>query len=270
MSKNGNLVRKDIKEKIKLIEGTDCYYASELGYIYKKDNHGKFLKLKRSENNRNGYLYVGIRYSGDKSNTNRRVHVLIAKSFISNPNSYPYVGHRDNNKKHDSINNLYWTTAQENTQKAVDDGLMVNAMGIEDSQALPIACYDNEGTLKAVYGSISEAGRIIEGTSKSSIAKVLDKSSHGMKGFIYKTISKEFYYKNKAISGVKLHTKPMVKRRRNFALLYNGKQVVVSDNQKETGLKYSIPQSIISAFVNGKRVTPYKGYTAKLVLQEKL
>ena len=62
-----------------------------------------------------------------------RVHILVAKAFLENPNNLPIVGHKDNNKLNPVKENLYWTTIQENTQKAYNDKLQVNDSGYDDS-----------------------------------------------------------------------------------------------------------------------------------------
>lgn len=271
MSKNGNLVIDEIHEELRLIQGTEVYYVTPTGNVYKYDTkHDKYLHIKSHQNNHNDYLYVGIRYAGEKTNVTRRLHILVARAYIENPDNYPYVGHKDNIKTHDTVDNLYWTTPKENTQKAVDDGLMVNDIGITDNQSFPVACYTNAGKLVGVYGSISEAGRLIKGTTKSSIAKVINTSSRGTKGYIYKQVSKEFYFSNKNLAGVAIETEPIVKRRRQFNLYLNGTLVDTSDNQKQTGKKWGIPQSTLSSFVTGKRVKPFNGFVAKLVPHEKL
>jgi hypothetical protein len=38
-----------------------------------------------------------------------RLHNLIAKAFIPNPNNYKFVKHKDGNNKNNSIDNLFWS-----------------------------------------------------------------------------------------------------------------------------------------------------------------
>lgn len=65
---------------------------------------------------------------------------------------------------------LYWTNNQENVQKAVDDGLLMNDKGYNDSQSHPVICYDKNFNEIAKFGSISECHKAI-GVSKSTITR---------------------------------------------------------------------------------------------------
>ena len=60
-----------------------------------------------------GYLRCSI---GGKT---ERVHRLVAKYFIPNPNNYNMVDHIDQDKTNNKVNNLRWTTPSENGKNAV-------------------------------------------------------------------------------------------------------------------------------------------------------
>ena len=96
------------------------------GNVYKYYYDDLYFKKKSHINKHNGYIYVNITCK-DGKNRSRRLHVLMAKTFLFNPNpkKYKIVGHKDNDKSHYELSNLYWTDNQENTQKAVDDGLNI-------------------------------------------------------------------------------------------------------------------------------------------------
>lgn len=51
-----------------------------------------------------------------------RVHILVAKAFIPNPDNKPYVNHIDNNPSNPNLSNLEWCTQQENIQHAAKQG----------------------------------------------------------------------------------------------------------------------------------------------------
>lgn len=165
-----------LPEDARQIKDTLCW-ADRMGNIYgietrkiklkngKYANHkhyGEHFKYNLFVNNHNGYVYCSIKYKNKKNGQNiqRRVHILIAETFLENPNNYPIVGHKNNIKSDNRVENLYWTTYQENTQKAVDDGLMVNDKGYDDSQSMPVIMFDtytNEELGR--YGSMREAKR---------------------------------------------------------------------------------------------------------------
>lgn len=135
------------------------------GEISKHKNWGKYFKLSTFVNNHNGYVYGGIKYIIDKENNayeirQRRLHIVIAETFIENPNDYPIVGHKNNIKSDNRVENLYWTTWKENTQKAVNDGLLVNDKGYNDSQSNPVTMFNTyTNAIIAKYGSAREAAR---------------------------------------------------------------------------------------------------------------
>jgi hypothetical protein len=133
------------------------------GVIHKHKNYGKYFKSSITTNNYNGYVYGAIKYIVDSKNKiyrtkKRRMHIIIAETFIENPDNLPIVGHKNNIKNDNRVENLYWTTFSENTQKAVDDGLLINNKGYEDSQSHPVYMFDTyTNELLGSYGSCREA-----------------------------------------------------------------------------------------------------------------
>ena len=51
------------------------------------------------------------------------IHRLVAMSFISNPNKYPQINHKNGNKKDNRVENLEWCTQKQNNQHAWKTGL---------------------------------------------------------------------------------------------------------------------------------------------------
>lgn len=104
---------------IKPIPGFTLYYATVEGIILKKVGDG-FIKLNPSESH-NGYKTVNLPHDNG-GNHRRKVHRLIALTFIPNPHNYPIVCHRDNNPENNHVDNLYWGTQSMNMQQIVMDG----------------------------------------------------------------------------------------------------------------------------------------------------
>lgn len=128
-------------------------------------NYGKYFQYHTSVNSHNGYVYGCFKYIVDQDagkfiKKTRRLHIVIAETFIENPNNYPIVGHRNNIKTDNRIENLYWTTWKENSQKAVNDGLSVNDRGYEDSQSHPVVMFDTYTNKECGrFGSCTQASK---------------------------------------------------------------------------------------------------------------
>lgn len=99
-------------------EFPDRYQVSNLGRVYGKKSK-VYIKFGK---NVKGYLCV----NGQKENGRsfkRFAHRLVAIAFIDNPNNKPFVNHIDGNKENNSVDNLEWCTAKENSTHAVETGL---------------------------------------------------------------------------------------------------------------------------------------------------
>lgn len=68
-----------------------------------------------------GYVYVPIKYiiaEGKYESRQRRAHIIVAETFLPNPDNLPIVRHKNNQKNDNRVENLYWTTYSENIQKS--------------------------------------------------------------------------------------------------------------------------------------------------------
>lgn len=98
------------------------------GY-YQINENGEVLnvktgKLRSLRVKKNGYVDVDLYKDGEIQW--KRVHVLVAEAFIPNPENYPIVMHKDNNKANNHVSNLKWGTISQNTKDAYDDGLFIH------------------------------------------------------------------------------------------------------------------------------------------------
>ena len=62
--------------------------------------------------NGNGYLGFVLRDSGTVIKTT--IHRIVAENFIPNPDKYPVINHKDENKTNNRIDNLEWCTQKYN------------------------------------------------------------------------------------------------------------------------------------------------------------
>jgi hypothetical protein len=59
-----------------------------------------------------GYLYVNL--YNNEGTKKHKIHRLLAKYYIANPNNYPCIDHIDRNKTNNMLINLRWVTYQQN------------------------------------------------------------------------------------------------------------------------------------------------------------
>lgn len=89
------------------IPGFESYEASDDGNI--RNARSKRLLARCGKND--GYLYVTM-YHNQKYH-NRSIHTLVARTFLSNPESKRTVNHKDKNGMNNCLSNLEWATYSE-------------------------------------------------------------------------------------------------------------------------------------------------------------
>lgn len=85
--------------------------------LYAITSCGKVWSYKRKRflkpfDNGLGYLKVFLFKDGEKKQY--YLHRLVAEAYLDNPNNYPQVNHRDENKSNNCVNNLEFCTVEYN------------------------------------------------------------------------------------------------------------------------------------------------------------
>lgn len=110
--------------------------------LYQVSNTGKIRSVDRwidRSDTKTKVFYVGqiIKETFDKrgyknvylsinSNAKRfRVHRLVAIAFLDNPENKSQVNHKDGDKQNNHVDNLEWSTDEENRNHAIEHGLHV-------------------------------------------------------------------------------------------------------------------------------------------------
>ena len=122
------------------------YSVNEIGYV-RNDITNYILKPAIQQ----GYAHVTIYIN--KKGKRVKIHRLVATAFIPNPENKPYVNHIDGIRSNNTVENLEWVTASENTQHAVNTGLFLS------TREKSVTQFDLDGNKIAVYPSTMEAGR---------------------------------------------------------------------------------------------------------------
>lgn len=94
------------------------------------------------------------------------VHRLLMETFTPNPENKAHVNHIDGNKQNNTFTNLEWATESENTQHAVDTGLMNH----EHCEKV-VHQYKLNGSYIASFKSDASA-ELFTGVAKQNISKV--------------------------------------------------------------------------------------------------
>ncbi len=92
---------------------------------YKRETIHKENHLRPTPHYQNNYL--SVMFSKNKKQKRIMVHRLVAIHFISNPNNYRTVNHKNGNKQQNCVSNLEWMSHKQNVNHAIEIGLMDNA-----------------------------------------------------------------------------------------------------------------------------------------------
>lgn len=161
----------------------DKYLVSSYGVV-KSIVTGKILKATSDVN------YPAISYVINGKHCTKRVHRLIALTFIPNPNNYKEINHIDGNKKNNRIENLEWCDRSRNCShmyligraKPVKSWLgRIN----EPDRSTPINQLSLSGQLIQAWPSISEIKRQL-GFNKTNICYCVKGKYRQAYGFIWK------------------------------------------------------------------------------------
>lgn len=108
MFKKENEIWKDIEGYERL------YQVSDLGRVRsldREDAQGRRIKgtVLAGSLNGKGYLKVSLCRDGDVEG--KLIHRLVAEAFLDNPDNFPQVNHKDENKTNNVVSNLEWCSA---------------------------------------------------------------------------------------------------------------------------------------------------------------
>lgn len=87
------------------------FYVTEDGTVFRVLNN--IVKKCNVALNRDGYQEVSVR-SKTHGYHKIRVHKLVALAYLPNPNNYPVINHKDEDKTNNHVSNLEWCTVDHN------------------------------------------------------------------------------------------------------------------------------------------------------------
>jgi len=113
-----------------------------------------------SQRLKTGYMYVNL--CAHDRRKGHRVHRLVAKAFLPNPESKPQINHKNGNKKDNRVYNLEWATASENQKHAYKNGFT------EPWNKKKVMCIENQ----KVFGSSFKAAEWLNDKHFSNTKKI--------------------------------------------------------------------------------------------------
>ena len=158
---------------IKGFEG--LYEVSDKGRV-KSIGYGKERILKTGIDG-NGYLMVCLCKNREKKMC--KVHRLVAKTFIPNPDNLPEVNHKDEDKENNSVQNLEWCDRKSNCNYGT------RIQRISEKHSKPVLQFTKDGELVREWKSAMDIERNLN-YSQGNISSCCTgkcKSSHN---FIWK------------------------------------------------------------------------------------
>ena len=93
----------------------------------------RFDKEMKQSNHGQGYKLVTLTDRNGKSNT-KRVHRLVAETYIPNPDGHKQVNHIDGDKANNRVDNLEWCDQKMNMEHAKKSGLIRSGEDRTDKQ----------------------------------------------------------------------------------------------------------------------------------------
>lgn len=136
------------------------YQVSSLGRVWSVRSQ----KVLRVFNRGNGYYAVNLFAKNGKRKL-ESVHRLVALAFLDNPNHYPEVNHKDQDKSNNKVENLEWCSSKYNVNYGDRNERAGRAKG------KTVAQYTQAGKFVGEYYSTYEAERRT-GINRANIGSV--------------------------------------------------------------------------------------------------
>ena len=130
--------------------GRDIVRRTRYGTMAPYHIAGRLLKPLHSQGD---YCYVHL-FGNDGTSTNHKVHRLVAKAFVPNPDNMNEVNHIDEDKDNNRADNLEWCKHVDNCNYGTRNERS------KAKRSKPVQQLDADGNVVAEYPSTIEAERV--------------------------------------------------------------------------------------------------------------
>lgn len=157
--------------EMKEIENFPGYFITKEGKVYSKKS-GKYIK----QQERNIAPKVSLTNETMRCNS-LPVHVLVAKTYIDNPENLPYVTHIDGDRFNNNVENLKWCTHK----KSVEDAIKNNRTNPQYKSVRQYKITETYGDV-IIFNSLTGAAKDTEVTEGAiTLACQLNRKTAGYK-----------------------------------------------------------------------------------------
>lgn len=172
-----------------------AYAVSSYGRVCSFINMGNHSidskkRIKKHADNGRGYHIVSL--SINNKNKMFYVHRLVGVSFLDNPNGFPTINHKDENKANNCVSNLEWCTYEYNNNYGTAKERALKTWK-ERGLLREIDVYDLSGNLIKHYDCAHHIEA--DGLSRRAVYNVCNGRSKTYKGLVYRFSGQPFSYK---------------------------------------------------------------------------
>lgn len=133
-------------EEWRVIDDCPLYEISNLGRVRRTNYLAYYIDS-------NGYPAVQL-FDGHQKKKARRIHQLVAKAFLPNPDNLPEVNHKTGDKLKFTAEDLEWCGRIHNMRHAHESGLIQNARGVHNGNSR--LTEDQVRAIRALLGKMSQ------------------------------------------------------------------------------------------------------------------
>ena len=169
-----------------IAEYEGLYEVSDMGRVKSlKFGNERILKPRKDAW---GYLQVGLYKDGKSKNS--KVHRLVAKAFIPNPQGLETVNHKDEDKTNNFASNLEWMSVKDNNNYGTRNkraGEAISKANINNQMfSKKVQMFDKKtGELLSTFPSTCEAERVT-GINQGNISKCCIGKRKSAGGYIWR------------------------------------------------------------------------------------
>lgn len=158
---------------------------------------GNRVKILKPVKDSDGYLTIGI--WKDKKRYSKKMHRLVAEAFIPNPENFPQINHKDEDRENNHVENLEWCTNKYNVnygnhslhaaqaqmgKRHTAEHIMKIRANAPGSKAV-LMINPDDMSIVVEYVSGSEAARQIRGTA-TNVAYACRNQGTKYKGYFWR------------------------------------------------------------------------------------